>query len=169
MCPCFFISFPFVVSVSSGLRNSLISSSLLFFGLPTGLFVWYLVLRPGFHVAAFFLHSSSGGDAILTARRHFILLCDSIQHGILAVFILSMAIAVVLFTFSIHSSSSIAVSISSSESFMKETSLSWSQSVFVLLRSAVSSSQYLWFAFPLLHFPRSCWSAFLFVFFLLSG
>ena len=37
-----FISFPVVVSVSSGLRNSLISSSHLFFGLSTGLFVWYL-------------------------------------------------------------------------------------------------------------------------------
>ena len=33
----FFISLPFVVSVSSGLRNSLISSSHLFFGLPVAL------------------------------------------------------------------------------------------------------------------------------------
>ena len=74
----FFISFPFVVSVSSHLRNSLISSSHLLFGLPTNLFVWYLVLRPGFHFAAFFVHRSSGSDAILIARRHFILLCVSI-------------------------------------------------------------------------------------------
>ena len=78
----FFISLPFVVSVSSGLRNSLISSSHLFFGLPTSLFAWYLVLRPGFHFAAFFVHRSSGSNAILIARRHFILLCASIQHGI---------------------------------------------------------------------------------------
>ena len=47
-----------------------------------------------------------------------------------------------------HSSSSVsAVSITSSVSFMKETSLPWSQSVFELLPSAVSSSELLWFSF----------------------
>ena len=76
------------------------------------------------------------------ARRHFILLCVSIQHGIVAAFILSIAIAVLLFMYSIHSSSSIfAVSISSSVSFLKETSLSWSHSVFELQPSTVSSSE----------------------------
>ena len=53
-----------------------------------------------------------------------------------------MSVAVLLFTYSIHSSSSIfAVSISSSVSFVKETSLSWSQSVFcsfIIWASAVS-------------------------------
>ena len=43
----FFVSLSFISSVSSGLRNSLISSSHLFFGLPTGLYVWCLMLRPG--------------------------------------------------------------------------------------------------------------------------
>ena len=58
----FFISFPFVSSVSSGLRKSFISTPHLLFGLPTGLFVWCLVLRPGFHFAPFFAHRSSGND-----------------------------------------------------------------------------------------------------------
>ena len=53
----FFISLPFISSVSSGLRNSLISSSHLFFGLPTGLYVWCLMLRPGFHSATLFAQS----------------------------------------------------------------------------------------------------------------
>ena len=50
------MSLPFVVSVSSGLRKSLISSSHLFVGLPTALHVFILVLRPGFHLQLF--HSS---------------------------------------------------------------------------------------------------------------
>ena len=69
----FSFHFPFVVLVSSGSRNSIISSSHLFFGLPTGLFVWYLVLRPGFHFTAFLVHRSFGGDAILSAKHNFIL------------------------------------------------------------------------------------------------
>ena len=47
----------------------------------TGLYVWCLMLRPGFHFAAFFAHRSSGIDAILIAKHHFILMCVSIQHG----------------------------------------------------------------------------------------
>ena len=90
----------------------------------------------------FFVHRSSGSDAILIAKRHFILLCVSIQLGILADFILSVAAAALLLMSSIS-----AVSISSSVSFMKETSLSWSQSVFELLPYAVSSSGPLWFTF----------------------
>ena len=58
----FFVSLPFVSSVSSSLRKSFISPSHLFFGLPTGLFVWCLVLKPGFHFAAFFAHRSSGSE-----------------------------------------------------------------------------------------------------------
>ena len=144
----FFISFPFVSSVSPGLRKSFISSSHLFFGLAAGLLVWCLVLRPGFHFAAFFAHRSSGNDAILTANRHFILLRVSIQQGILAAFILSTAADAILFMYSIQPSSSISpASISSSVSFVREMPLSWSQSVFELLPSAVSSSELLWFAF----------------------
>ena len=142
------ISLHFVSSVSSGLKKSFISSSHLFSGLPTGLFVWCMVLRPGFHFAAFFAHRSSGSDAILIPKRHVILLCVSIQHGIFTAFILSTAVAVLLFTYSIHSSSSIwLVSISSPVSFMKEMWLSWSQYVFELLPSAASSPELLWFAF----------------------
>ena len=97
------------------------------FGLPTGLFVWCLVLMLWFHFAAFFAHRSSGNDAILIANRQFILLFVSIQHGILAAFIFSTAVAVLLFMYSIQSSSSISpVSISSSVSVVKEMSLSWS-------------------------------------------
>ena len=40
------------------------------------------MLRPGFHVAAFFVHRSSGNDTILIAKRQFILLCVSAQRGI---------------------------------------------------------------------------------------
>ena len=146
-CRCFFLSLLFVSSVSSGLTKSFISSSHLLFGRPTVLFVWYLVLRPGFHFAAFFVHHSSGNDAILTAKRHFILLCASTQHGFFAVFMLSTATDVLLLTYSIQSSSSISpVSISSSVSFVQEMSLSWSQSVLELLPSAVSSSELLWLA-----------------------
>ena len=98
----FFVSLPFISSVSSGLSNSLISSSHLFFGLPTSLYVWCLMLKPGFHSAAFFAHRSSGSDAILI-RRHIILLCVcQIQHGILPAFILSTAVAVLLFMYSIR-------------------------------------------------------------------
>ena len=80
----FFTSLPFVASVSSGLKKSFTSSSHLFLSLPTALHVLILVLNPGFHSAAFLTHRSFGGDATLIANRHFILLCISIEHGILA-------------------------------------------------------------------------------------
>ena len=79
----FFRSFPLDSSDSSYLKNSLISSSHLFLGLPTGLFVLTLLMRPGFHSAAFLDHRSSGKDASLIANLHFIFLCDSIQQEIL--------------------------------------------------------------------------------------
>ena len=100
----FLVSLPFFASVSSGLRKSLISSSHLFLGLPTTLHVLILALRPGFHSAGFFAHLFSGNDAILIASRHSILLCVSIQHGMLAFFIGSSALAVLLFMYSTHSS-----------------------------------------------------------------
>ena len=121
--------------------------SLFFSGLATGLFLWRMVPRPRFHFAAFFAHRLSGSDAIFIAKRHFILLCVSIQHWILAAFILSAAVAVLLSMCSIRSSSSSIspVSISSSVSSVKKMYLSWSHLVFELLPSAVSSSELLWF------------------------
>ena len=80
----FFTSLPFVASVSSGLKQSFTSSSHFFLSLPPALHVLISVLNPGFHSVAFLAHRSFGGDAILIANRHFILLCISIEHGILA-------------------------------------------------------------------------------------
>ena len=122
----FFILFSFVCSVSSSLRKSFISSSHLSFGLPIGLFVWCLVLRPRFHLAPCFAHRSSGDHAILIANRHSFVCAFQFSMGFW-LFSLSIASAVLLFMYSILSSSSISpVSISSSVSFMKEMSLSWS-------------------------------------------
>ena len=61
----YFIAFPLAWG------NQQISSAHLFFVLPAGLFVWCMVLRAGFHFAAFFAHRSSGSDAILVVKRHF--------------------------------------------------------------------------------------------------
>ena len=80
------MSFPFVSSVSSGLRNWFISS-LHFFGLPTALRAFVPVLSAGFHLAASCVDLFSGSDAILIASLHFIFLCVSIQHEMLAEFI----------------------------------------------------------------------------------
>ena len=54
-----FHELPFISSVSSSLRKSLISSSLLVQGFPTGLYVLCLTLRPRFHSATLFAHRSS--------------------------------------------------------------------------------------------------------------
>ena len=88
-----FTSLPFVASVSSGLKKSFTSSSHLFLSLRTALHVLILELNPGFHSAAFLTHRSFGGDAILIANRHFILLCISIEHGILAPLIQSLCLS----------------------------------------------------------------------------
>ena len=69
---CSFSRVPLVSSVSSGLRNCLMSSSHLFFGLPTPLLPFAPMLSPGFHFAAFFVHPDSGCDAILTANLYSI-------------------------------------------------------------------------------------------------
>ena len=91
----------------------------------------------------FLCPSVSGCEAIPIANLHFIFLCVSTQQCILAALIFSSASVVLLFIYSIHYSSSIsAVSMSSSASSMKETSLSWLQSVFELLPSSVSSSEF---------------------------
>ena len=77
-----------------GLKKSLISSSHLFLGLPSGLFVLMSVLRPGFHSDVFLDHRSSGRDTSLIANLHSIFLCVSIQH---AAFICSAVSFVLLF------------------------------------------------------------------------
>ena len=64
----------------------------------------------------FFVHLDSEREAILIANLHFIFLCNSIQHGMLAARILSSASPVLLLIYSIHSS---AVSTSSSVSFVR--------------------------------------------------
>ena len=93
----FFKSFPLDSSDSSCLKKSLISSSHLFLGLPTNLFVLTLLMRPGFHSAAFLDHRSSAEDAIHIAFLHFIFLCASIQQRTSADFIRSPASFVLLF------------------------------------------------------------------------
>ena len=60
------------------------------------LHVVIFVLRPGFLSAASLAHLSFGSDATLIASQHFILLCVSIQHGILAFFVHFSASAVLL-------------------------------------------------------------------------
>ena len=74
-------------SVSSGLRKSFTSSPHLFFFWSSHCSIC-LVLGAGAWVplCCFFVHHSSGNDAILVAKRHFILPCVSIQHGIFAIF-----------------------------------------------------------------------------------
>ena len=93
--PCVVVltSLPFVASVSSGLKKSFPSFSHLFLSLPAALHVLILVLHPGFHSAAFLTHRSFGGDAILIPNRHFIFLCISVEHGILALLILSLCLS----------------------------------------------------------------------------
>ena len=87
----------FLFCLSNFLKKSWISSSHLFLGLPTGLFVLMSVVRLGFDSDAFLDHRSSGRGTILIANLHFIFLCVSIQHGIFAAFICSSASFVLLF------------------------------------------------------------------------
>ena len=61
LCRHFLRSFPLDSSVSSVFKNSLISSSHPFFGLPTGLLVLTLLSRPGFH-SDIFLTSVHQGE-----------------------------------------------------------------------------------------------------------
>ena len=62
----------FSVSSSTSLRNSLMSSSHLFFGLPIALSEMYFDLNSGFHSAAFINHLSLNDVAILIAGLPFI-------------------------------------------------------------------------------------------------
>ena len=70
-----------LVSSNSCLRNSLMSSSHLFLGLPIALLVLYLALSSRFQSAAFLSHLSHGDVAILSVSFHFIFCesCSSIE------------------------------------------------------------------------------------------
>ena len=74
-CIIFKISLPLVASVSSGLKVDVVFPSLS--GHPTDLHVLCLMLRRGFHSAAFFAHRSSGGDAIFIATIEISFFCVS--------------------------------------------------------------------------------------------
>ena len=109
------LSIKFSVSSSTSLRNSLMSSSHLFLGLPIALLVLYFELSSTFHSAACINHLSLGDVAILSANLHFIFCesCDPASN--LRIFHLFHGIVCALFMYSIQSSSSIsAASISSS-------------------------------------------------------
>ena len=110
--------------VSSGFKNSLMSSSHLFWCLPTGLRVLLLLSRPGCQSKIYLVHLSSGKDTILLAIRHFSLLSVSIQHGNFCFFMCSSASLVLLLMSSIQSSSFSVESMASSISSWKDTSLS---------------------------------------------
>ena len=58
------------------------SSSHLFFGLPTGLLVLTLLFKPGCQSKILLVHRSFGRGAILFVILHFILVCVSIQQSI---------------------------------------------------------------------------------------
>ena len=68
--------------LDTSLRNSLMSSSHLFFGLPIALLVLYLELSSGFHSAVFFNHLSLDGVVILSVNFYFIFLCVLFQYRI---------------------------------------------------------------------------------------
>ena len=106
------------------------SSSHLLFSLPTALYALAPMLRPGFHFAAFFVNLVSGCEAILTSSLHI-----GSPHLFFSFFRASFYVFDPISFFN-------AVSMSSSVSSMKETSLSWSQSVFELLPSSVSPSDF---------------------------
>ena len=77
------------------------SSSHLFFGLPTALYALAQQLRPGLHFVAFFVYLVSGCETIITANLNFIFLCASIQQRTLVALIFSSASFVFLFVYSI--------------------------------------------------------------------
>ena len=146
----FFISLPFISSVSSGLRNSLISSSHLLVGLRTGLYVWSLMLRRGPFLCLSFIWKRCNSHCQTPFHSSVCL----IQHGI---WLLSSFqwLSLCSFMYSIHFSSSIpAVSISSSVSF---------HLCLNCYLSTVSSSEVCGLLFHLLHHPRFCWSEFFFL------
>ena len=81
-----------------------------------------LVVKSKMPIEICLVHFSFGREAILLAIRHFSLLCVSIQHGILMLFMCSPASLVRLLMYSIQSSSFSVESIAS----WNDTSLSWS-------------------------------------------
>ena len=146
----FLTSLPLVASVSSGLKKSCTSSSHLFLSLPTALHVLILVLNLGFQFSNFPYPS------------FFWWRCYSHRQS--------------PFHSSVHLDRTRNLdhphSISLSESSAKETSLSWSQSVSVLLPSCVSLSEFSWLSFLsqclFSDFHVAC-HLFFFLYFLLVG
>ena len=105
----------------------------LFFGLPTALCVLYFVLSSGFHPAAFITPFSS-----LISMSFFCVFWSSI--GLFCCFIRSWLHVCFSSCFQpILLLRECLLSISSSASFMKEMSLSWSQSVFELFQVHLQS------------------------------
>ena len=123
-CVVVFTSLPFVAFVSSGLKKSFTSSSHLFFSLPTALHVLILVLHPGFQFSSFPYPSFFWWRCYSHPQSPF---HSSVHFGR---------------TRNLGPPHSISLS----ESSAKETSLSWSQSVSVLLPSCVSLGV-LWLSF----------------------
>ena len=121
----FFTLLPFVASVSSGLKKSFTSSSHLFLSLPTALHVLILVLNPGFQFSSFPYPSFCWWRCYSHRQPPF----HSSVH------------------FDRTRNLGTPLSISLSESSAKDTSLSWSQSVSVLLPSCVSLSEFSWLSF----------------------
>ena len=122
------------ISILLAFRHSLISSSHLFRGLPTGLFV----LTP----FSYFTCPTLLGERCNSQCHSPLHPSVSLFPASIFVFIMcSSASFVFLLMFSIQSSSSISpLSISSSVSSWKETSLSWSQFELCFEPSSVSSS-----------------------------
>ena len=82
----FFRSLPLVSSVSSSLRNWLMSSSHLFFGLPTlsACFCFNAETWISFYCFFVFHHLSSSCEAILIASLHIIFLCFFISRNVVS-------------------------------------------------------------------------------------
>ena len=127
LCPSMvvFTSLSFVASVSSGLKKSFPSSSHLFLSLPTLLHVLVLVLNPGFQFCSFPYPSLFWWRCYSHPQSPY---HSSVHFGR---------------TRNLGPPHSISLS----ESSAKETSLSWSQSVSVLLPSCVSLSEFSWLSF----------------------
>ena len=118
------------------------SSSHLFLGLLTALLALQPLLRPGFHLLLF-LTILSLAEKRSSLPISISSLCVTNPARDIGCPHFSSASLVLLFRYSIQSSSISVVSMSSSVSPMKETSLSWSQSVFELIPSSVSPSEFL--------------------------
>ena len=117
----------FILLLVLAFRNSLMSSSHLFLGLPIALLVLYFELSSGFHSAALINHLSLGDVAILSASLHFIFCesCYNIESSHFPSFLWHRLCFFLCIRSNLPLQISV-VSISSSVSFSNGTSLSWS-------------------------------------------